>query len=248
MTAIIRKIPSITCMQYSSSAASVLSTLLLCDHLAKVNTPLVYQARSHQHTDQGRDPSDKAKPDSEQSRVMSKPRISDAVKKSKAETLWGLFVADAIAMPVHWFYNPDDIVTEYGNWLTGYIAPNQKHPSSILRLSAVDGSGRGSTSSSNSLIGSVILHDKLKYWNGSSSNNHYHQGMQAGDNTLNCVMVLHEIQTMNRVDRELTQPERDVREAVLTDYVSFMTTPASHNDTYAESFHRSFFKDWVAAG
>ena len=73
-------------------------------------------------------------------------------------------------------------------------------------------------------------------------------GMQAGDNTLNCVMVLHEIQTMNRVDRELTQPERDVREAVLTDYVSFMTTPASHNDTYAESFHRSFFKDWVAAG
>jgi ABC-type uncharacterized transport system YnjBCD substrate-binding protein len=24
-----------------------------------------------------------------------------------------------------------------------------------------------------------------------------------------------------------------------------MTTPGSHGDTYAESFHRAFFKDWV---
>ena len=39
-----------------------------------------------------------------------------------------------------------------------------------------------------------------------------------------------------------------VRDAVLEDYVSFMTQPGSHNDTYAESFHRSFFKDWVEAG
>ena len=68
---------------------------------------------------------------------MSKPRISDAVKKAKAEALWGMFVADSIAMPVHWYYNPDDIVTDYGSWLTGYVAPNDKHPSSILRLSAV---------------------------------------------------------------------------------------------------------------
>jgi hypothetical protein len=25
-------------------------------------------------------------------------------------------------------------------------------------------------------------------------------------------------------------------------YISFMTTPGSHNDTYAESFHRDFFR------
>ncbi|XP_012938972.1 uncharacterized protein LOC101845473 isoform X2 [Aplysia californica] len=179
---------------------------------------------------------------------MPKPSISEALKKAKTEAAWGLFVADSLAMPVHWYYNPDDIVSDYGSWLKGYIAPNAKHPSSILRLSAVDGSGRGSTSSSNSLIGSVILHDKLKYWNGSASSNHYHQGMKAGDNTLNAVMALHEMQTMNRVDHDLIKPERDVRGAVLADYVSFMTTPGSHNDTYAESFHRAFFKDWVPAG
>lgn len=32
----------------------------------------------------------------------------------------------------------------------------------------------------------------------------------------------------------------------LEDYVKFMTTPGSHNDTYAESFHRDFFKNWAA--
>jgi hypothetical protein len=32
----------------------------------------------------------------------------------------------------------------------------------------------------------------------------------------------------------------------LDDYVKFMTTPGSHNDTYAESFHRDFFKNWAA--
>jgi hypothetical protein len=25
-----------------------------------------------------------------------------------------------------------------------------------------------------------------------------------------------------------------------------MTTPGTHNDTYAESFHRDFFKNWAA--
>jgi hypothetical protein len=34
--------------------------------------------------------------------------------------------------------------------------------------------------------------------------------------------------------------------AFLDDYVQFMTTPGSHNDTYAESFHRDFFKNWAA--
>jgi len=28
-------------------------------------------------------------------------------------------------------------------------------------------------------------------------------------------------------------------------YVDFMTTPGTHNDTYAESFHRDFFRNWA---
>lgn len=69
--------------------------------------------------------------------------------------------------------------------------------------------------------------------------------MNAGDNTLNAIMALEMIKSMNMRDPELTRPVKEVRGGVLEDYVQFMTTPGSHNDTYAESFHRSFFKDWV---
>nr|KAG5698479.1 hypothetical protein BaRGS_022009 [Batillaria attramentaria] len=70
--------------------------------------------------------------------------------------------------------------------------------------------------------------------------------MSPGDNTLNAMMAMEMLKSMNRVDPELTKPEDEVRSSVLEDYVKFMTTPGTHNDTYAESFHRAFFKDWAA--
>jgi len=69
--------------------------------------------------------------------------------------------------------------------------------------------------------------------------------MKAGDNTLNAVTVLQILKSMQRADPKVQLNNRDLRGHVLADYVKFMTTPGSHNDTYAESFHRSFFKDWV---
>ncbi|XP_053404407.1 uncharacterized protein LOC128558605 isoform X1 [Mercenaria mercenaria] len=174
------------------------------------------------------------------------PKMSDQVTKAAEGAVWGMLIADALSMPVHWYYNPDDIKRGYGSWLTGYVAPNKRHPSSILSLSAVDGSGRtGWHSKSKPIIGSVILHDKLKYWQGDRST-HYHQGMRAGDNTLNSVTAIQMMKTLQRVDPKVTEPSRGVRGQVLEDYVKFMTTPGSHNDTYAESFHRSFFKDWAS--
>lgn len=228
---------------WTAPSASLQSLILLTKRLPcaeSVLHPSCQSQRYYSSSDQLHQ-----KETSGKNKIMSKPVITDVVKRAKAEALWGLFVADSLAMPVHWFYNPQDIKKIYGNWLTGYVAPNSGHPSSILRLSAVDGSGRGSSSSSQAVIGNVILHDKLKYWTGGNSNNHYHQGMKAGDNTLNAVMALKEVQTMNRVDHNLIAGERDVRSHVLEDYVTFMTTPGSHNDTYAESFHRAFFKDWI---
>ena len=70
-------------------------------------------------------------------------------------------------------------------------------------------------------------------------------GMKAGDNTLNSVIAVEFMETLHRVDPNCMKEEEEVRGIVLEDYVKFMTTPGSHNDTYCESFHRSFFKDWV---
>ena len=52
--------------------------------------------------------------------------------------------------------------------------------------------------------------------------------MSAGDNTLNAVTAMEMLKSMNKVDPELVKPDREVRAAVLEDYVKFMTTPVSY--------------------
>jgi len=82
----------------------------------------------------------------------------------------------------------------------------------------------------------VILHGKKHLWG--QPNRHYHEGLQSGDNTLNllCVRVL--LRSINKTGRY------DAGD-FLREYVAFMTTPDSHRDTYAESYHRAFFGNFA---
>ena len=45
--------------------------------------------------------------------------------------LRGALVADAVAMPVHWYYDRDKLDRDYGP-ITGYAAPKSPHADSIL--------------------------------------------------------------------------------------------------------------------
>ncbi|XP_071508875.1 uncharacterized protein [Diadema antillarum] len=177
-------------------------------------------------------------------------RLPDMSLRSKTcqEAFWGMFVADALSMPVHWYYNTDDIQRDFDGWLTGYVAPRKRHPSSILTISATGGAGRSTFSEKKkSVIGDVILHNKLKFWTKNDRSIHYHQGMSAGDNTLNLHCAARAAIQASRLDSEPAS-EEDVLAAVMTDYVQFMTTPGTHNDTYAESWHREFFREWDVKG
>ncbi len=147
--------------------------------------------------------------------------------------LWGMFVGDALAMPVHWYYDLAALQRDFGT-IRDYQAPKDFHPSSIMSLASTGRAGRGSQEGE--VVGGVILKGKKRYWG--RPNTHYHQGMQAGDNTLNllCVRVL--IRAMNAAGRY--DPADFLR-----DYVAFMTAPDSHNDTYAESYHRDFFANYA---
>lgn len=148
-------------------------------------------------------------------------------------SLMGLFIADSLSMPVHWYYNPSDIVKDYGR-ITTFQAPKERHPSSIMSLSNTGGAGRGSQDGD--IIGSVINHGKKPLWGVRGV--HYHHGMSAGSNTLNAVCA--------RLLLRLCARDGAYSEAAfLKDYVAFMTTPGSHNDTYAETFHRMFFANWA---
>jgi ADP-ribosyl-[dinitrogen reductase] hydrolase len=150
-----------------------------------------------------------------------------------AAALWGIFIADALSMPVHWYYDTSALKRDYGK-ISTYQAPKEKHPTSIMNLASTGVGGRGSQSAS--IVGDVILKGKKHLWG--KSGTHYHHGMKAGENTLNalCSRVLM---------RSITSSKSYDSSRFLKDYVEFMTSPGSHGDTYAESYHRDFFSNWV---
>jgi ADP-ribosylglycohydrolase len=147
--------------------------------------------------------------------------------------LWGMFAGDALAMPVHWYYNIARLWQDFGQ-IRDYQAPKTHHPNSIMALANTGKAGRGSQEGD--IVGNVILKGKKQHWG--QANRHYHQGMQAGDNTLNalCARVL--LRCLN------AKGHYDATD-FLHEYIGFMTEPDRHNDTYAESYHRDFFANYA---
>jgi len=147
--------------------------------------------------------------------------------------IYGQFIGDSLAMPVHWYYDINQLKKDFGK-ITKYEAPKQSFPNSILNLSNTDGPGRGSFTGN--LIGEVILHDKKKFWE-RGKNYHYHHGMKAGENTLDS-------QITRVLYRNMINNQSFNSSSFLEDYIKFMTTPNTHNDVYASSAIRIFFKNW----
>lgn len=147
------------------------------------------------------------------------------------------FVADALAMPVHWYYRTADIENTFAGGVRDLHAAPGHHPSSIMSLHSTRQGGRAGSyraEPAKDVVGDVILKGRRQFWN--VNNMHYHQGMQAGDNTLNahCARVLMRSVSSNH--------GRYNKQHYLENYIQFMTAdPPGHADTYAESYHRGFF-------
>jgi len=140
-------------------------------------------------------------------------------------TIVGLFIGDALAMPVHWYYNRQALYRDYGH-VTDYLTPKNPHPDSILWRSEYEVIDRSAD----------ILHDQKKYWG--QHGIHYHQFLKAGENTLNLKLCALLIDTMV----ENGTYDSDV---YLDRYIDFMTTPGRHKDTYVEEYHRHFFTNYA---
>lgn len=164
---------------------------------------------------------------------MSTSTPTLAVRDRLRGALWGLFVGDALAMPAHWYYDVAVLRRDYG-LIRDYQAPREHHPNSIMSLASTGRAGRGSQEGE--VVGGLILKGKKGYWG--RPHTHYHRGMRPGDNTLNllCVRVL--------LRRMVASGGCDPV-GFLRDYIDFMTVPDSHNDTYAESYHRDFFANFA---
>ena len=149
-------------------------------------------------------------------------------------SLVGFYAGDALAMPVHWYYDTRQLRDDFGK-ITKYEAPKPRFPGSIMNLSNTGGGGRGSDQGD--IVGTVILHGKKEFWK-KGGNCHYHHGMKAGENTLDALVTKVLTKSM------IKQGEVDPRDCIES-YIKFMTTKGSHNDTYAGTCHRMFFKNLV---
>lgn len=139
----------------------------------------------------------------------------------------GSLIADAVAMPVHWYYDQRAIDRDYGE-ITGYNSPKSPHPDSILWRSQW-------TPASPKFD---ILRDQAAFWG--KRGVHYHQFLAAGENTLNFRLAA-EVFDLVRRHRDY-DPEQ-----WLDRYVAVMLEPGWHRDTYVEEYHRHFFTN-LAAG
>lgn len=190
---------------------------------------------------------------------MNSPLPSLMQDRARA-ALQNLFVADSLAMPVHWYYRVGDIFAAFPNGVGVYEAPPEWHPSSIMSLhSTAQGGRKSSAKAAPDVVGDVILKGRRHHWD--RANVHYHVGMAAGDNTLNahCARLL--MRTLTEAEQNRTHtasmetsPENADKaqlSAYSVDdfaarYIDFMTADDSqHPDTYAESYHRGFFHNYA---
>jgi hypothetical protein len=153
----------------------------------------------------------------------------------QAGALWAIFIADALAAPAHWYYDTQALMADYGK-IEHYVAPRLRHSSNKI----MHNHWRDNKHNVRGLVeGGFILHGKEPVW--AEPFNHYHSGLNAGENTLNA-------QIARVVIRGMLANGGYVSDYFLEQYKAFMVTPGSHNDSYAEAFHRQFFDNHLIAG
>ena len=155
------------------------------------------------------------------------PAVADLSPQAFGRQVFlGALAADAIAMPVHWYYNQSAIERDFG-LIDCYHAPKPQHPDSILWRSEYRPlNERGD-----------ILREQAEYWGRRGV--HYHQFLKAGENTLNAQLAVELFEQVRRAGHY--DPER-----WLDTYIEFMLTPGRHRDTYAEEYHRHFFTNYAS--
>ena len=159
----------------------------------------------------------------ESSSELNYPSHVDEAKRRNC--LLGAFLGDALAMPVHWYYDRAALARDYGR-VADLVAPKNPHADSILwrsNYTALNPKGE-------------ILHEQAAYWGRRGI--HYHQFLRAGENTLNMQLAL-ELLAVLREHRSYNRAD------YLKRYIDFMTTPGRHRDTYIEECHRNFFTKYA---
>ena len=194
-------------------------------------------------------------------------------KERIKNSLWGAFIGDALAMPVHWYYNSDNIFNDFGvNGIVSYNKPKTIHPEAFM----IQRPYHPNINVANKLNRSVdIIHDFAKKFYDTTLSNplneetikaetkmdndeigntvakknqryHYHYGLKKGDNTLGAHLCRLLIRNVIKF-KENGDVYRNV--GFLNDFVKYMDVRNNDekrldNDAYVEEYIRIFFENY----
>lgn len=170
--------------------------------------------------------------------------------------MWGIFIADALAMPAHWYYSVANIQTVFDGGIRDYQEPPHPHIESFMvgmtyqpDVEAARRQGRVFD----------ILHGHARFYHTSYSTlgikstereeshgnpvpeladrYHYHHGLKAGENTLGAHLVRVLMRSVIRCGRY--DPD-----AFIEDFIAYMATPDANRDPYCEIYIRRWFENY----
>lgn len=186
---------------------------------------------------------------------------AEAKRRARREriinALWGVFVADALAMPAHWFYSMENIYDTFDGGLKGYTAPPHPHPESFMvgmeyqpDVARAEELGRPWD----------ILHENARFYETSYSDlaiardeqdpshgnpapakkerYHYHHGLDAGDNTLGAHLV-------RVLMRCVAAKDAYESHGFIQGFIEHLTTPGANRDPYTEIYIRRWFENYA---
>jgi len=87
------------------------------------------------------------------------------------------------------------------------------------------------------IIGKVILKGKRHLYDGSTEKPSYHGNLKAGDLMFNGELVLLTLELLNKNRSKSTSYDPD---QFLEEYIKFLTSEGTHNDSYIETHHKNF--------
>lgn len=153
------------------------------------------------------------------------PTFSSQKDSPSAGALFGTAIGDALAMPVHWYYNRNALHADYGT-VTDFLAPKNPHPDSIFWRSHYEALNEKGE----------ILHDQAPFWG--QKGIHYHQNLAPGESTVTLKLA-------HLLQESLIRCDGYDADDYVAHYIEYMTTPGSHRDTYLEECHRGFFENYA---
>ncbi len=191
--------------------------------------------------------------------IEKEPAMKRTERRRRIENaLWGLFIGDALAMPAHWYYDPENIEKDFNGGLRGYAAPPHPHPESFM----VGMDYRPDVERAKRIGRPYdILHDHVRYYDTTYSalsisstrrehqhgnltpepgqRYHYHYGLSAGENTLGAQLV-------RVLMRSVAEKGRYDPQDFIGGFVDHLSTPGRNRDPYTEIYIRRWFENYAA--